>query len=857
MSFIWSLIYTKILLTNRILVMIGKKNQLCRHFDIIFIALFSMQLVFVPKLWAEVVLDGSMGTRGNISGPHYQIPESAGKLAGNNLFHSFSQFNIATGESATFTGQASIQNVISRVTGGNLSTINGLIDGSAMPDANFFLINPAGIVFGADASLDIGGSFTATTANYLQFSDGAQFFAQPLANEILSVAPIDAFGFTSSSLGAIQINGSQLEVSIGKNLSLVGGDINIDSNALIRAEDGLINLISLGSTGRASTNVNTTIGTDSFGALGALSIQNSELDVSGNSGGLIWMRSGTLNLNNVKIHANSTGIGNALGVNIDVKGTIQILNGSFITSDADAEGNAGSILVKAGNQLDINGGEISSDAFSEGNAGNVWVEASNQLNLINDGKISSDAYGIGNAGSVSVQSGSLAIDGSLISSDAYGIGDAGSVLIKVNNQLNVVNGGKISSNAQGLGSGGLIYVGVSSLTMHGSFISSDAYGTGDAGGILIKASSQLDMNRGEISSDAYGMGSAGLISIEVDSLTMYGSFVSSDTYAAGNAGNVEVKVNNQLDVTGGKISSTTFSTGNAGGVSVSAYNIYLINTAKISSLSAINATGSAGNLSISARGNVLVDNASIDISTITGYQSDNRLPGIDLRAVNLILQNNAQITTQAGVDVAAGDISIETTKTIQLFSGSKINTSADLGDGGDIHLKTKDYIYLNNSQIKTSVSTTEGNARGGDIWIDPIFVTLNDSQILAETFNGQGGNITIITDYFMKSGNSLISAAANGALGVSGTIDLYGPNVEQAAGVDQLPINLLKADQWAAQACSKKAGNLSSFVMQQVLPMDYGNLLASPLLSLSYGTKIDNLSIMLTEHTYRPYACYL
>ena len=120
-------------------------------------------------------------------------------------------------------------------------------------------------------------------------------------------------------------------------------------------------------------------------------------------------------------------------------------------------------------------------------------------------------------------------------------------------------------------------------------------------------------------------------------------------------------------------------------------------------------------------------------------------PSIVLRAANLVLKNNAKITTQAGSDVPAGDIEIETTGTIQLYSGSKITTSANLGDGGHIVMNTIDYLYLNQSQIKTSVSTTEGDAIGGDISIDPVFVVLNDSQILAETFNGEGGNITIVT----------------------------------------------------------------------------------------------------------------
>ena len=107
-------------------------------------------------------------TAGPLTGPNFVIGSGVGRTVGNNLFHSFGQFNVGTGESATFTGSPSISNVISRVTGGQLSSINGLIDTRTfMPSANFFLLNPAGVMLGADASLNVGGAFHLSTADYL------------------------------------------------------------------------------------------------------------------------------------------------------------------------------------------------------------------------------------------------------------------------------------------------------------------------------------------------------------------------------------------------------------------------------------------------------------------------------------------------------------------------------------------------------------------------------------------------------------------------------------------------------------------------------------------------------------------
>src|SRR6202140_3747617 len=88
----------------------------------------------------HVVLDGTMGTSGALSGPNFNITANLGRTVGNNLFHSFSQFDLVSGDVATFSGPMNIRNVIARVTGGSASSINGTIDSSSLRSANFFLI---------------------------------------------------------------------------------------------------------------------------------------------------------------------------------------------------------------------------------------------------------------------------------------------------------------------------------------------------------------------------------------------------------------------------------------------------------------------------------------------------------------------------------------------------------------------------------------------------------------------------------------------------------------------------------------------------------------------------------------------
>nr|MBA3965688.1 filamentous hemagglutinin N-terminal domain-containing protein [Nitrospirales bacterium] len=147
---------------------------------------------------------------------------------GANLFHSFGEFGVPTNNIANFLNDSGLptSNILSRVTGGNPSNIFGKIQTEGFANANLFLMNPAGIMFGPNASLNVGGAAHFTTADYLKLADGVQFTALPGAQDaLLSVAPVAAFGFLASNPAPISVEGSTLSVGEGQTLSLVGGDI--------------------------------------------------------------------------------------------------------------------------------------------------------------------------------------------------------------------------------------------------------------------------------------------------------------------------------------------------------------------------------------------------------------------------------------------------------------------------------------------------------------------------------------------------------------------------------------------------------------------------------------------------------
>jgi filamentous hemagglutinin family protein len=170
-----------------------------------------------------VTSDGTVGTVVTRGGSIFDI--TGGARRGSNLFHSFGLFNVGTGETANFLNDSGLptSNILGRVTGGQTSSIFGTIKTTNFGNASLFLINPAGWLFGPTASLNVGGSFHVSTADYLKFVDGAKFHADLARQSVLTSSPVAAFGFLSQNPAGISIQGSTLEVPEGQALSLVGG----------------------------------------------------------------------------------------------------------------------------------------------------------------------------------------------------------------------------------------------------------------------------------------------------------------------------------------------------------------------------------------------------------------------------------------------------------------------------------------------------------------------------------------------------------------------------------------------------------------------------------------------------------
>src|SRR6266576_2479115 len=242
----------------------------------------------------DVALDGKLGPGGPLSGPNYNITADLGRTVGNNLFHSFARFNLDASDVATFSGPANIQNILTRVTGSGASSIDGTIR-SSIAGANFFLINPAGVVFGPNAAVDVTGSFAVSTANYLKLANGARFVAALDADDsMLSTDPVVAFGFLDGTAGSVTVQGT-LQMPEGKTLTVVGGDISVDGGKLLAA-NGQVNLVSAKAAGEVAIDpITSHVDAGSIGVQGRIELNNTAtVDASGEGGGQVVIRGGRL-----------------------------------------------------------------------------------------------------------------------------------------------------------------------------------------------------------------------------------------------------------------------------------------------------------------------------------------------------------------------------------------------------------------------------------------------------------------------------------------------------------------------------------------------------------------------------------
>ncbi|MBD2515034.1 filamentous hemagglutinin N-terminal domain-containing protein [Nostoc sp. FACHB-973] len=689
--------------------------------------LLSLTVTTNAKALAQVTADQTLGTQVIDIGLNSFILD--GRTVGNtNLFHSFSNFNVPNSGAAIFINELNIVNIFARVTGGTPSEIQGLI--RTQGSANLFLMNPNGIIFGKNAQLNIGGSFVATTANAIQFSDGAEFSSTSSVtpeNTLLSVNPT-AFLFNQiAAQGANSIdNRATLAVPNNKTLILLGGRIAPTPESTgqifmdggqVYALDGRVEIGGLTAPGTVGLNVdgdNLRLNfAENVARANASFVNQSAAGVVVASGGNIIVNVNDFNLLNSSLLFSSIvfnqGIPSAQAgdISINATGIVTIADQSSIWNVALESGNSGNINVVAESLKIIDGGEIRAYA-RQGNSGVVNIKVNDTISLSGRGGTFAD----GSLNPSAIISGVFLSDSSLFGSTS---GKSGGINIQ----------------AQNLSLGDYSSISATNLLAD------------DSGDIKIQAANSIILNdSANIFSMTFGKGNAGNLSITTNRLNLENSSrLSTSTLGSGNAGNINVIVRD-ISVDKSLITTSALSfpevisnVGNAGNVNIQTGKITLTNSGVISSNSGEpepgETIGRGGNINITATDSIEIDSqSSKDIITgiVTRTFSSSRAGDIKLETKNLLVKNGGSIRAEAANNLGgnAGNITINASDSVDLISSngnspSLLTTGVEafqdnivaVGNGGDITINTK-HLQLTNGAINAG---TFGKGNGGDIFI--------------------------------------------------------------------------------------------------------------------------------------------
>jgi filamentous hemagglutinin family protein len=749
---------------------------------------------------------GNLGTTITQTGNVYGI--TGGKTVGTNLFHSFGQFGVATGDTAQFqtsnlTPNAAMSNILGRVTGGNPSAIFGAIDSvTYYPNANLFLMNPAGFLFGPNAAVNVGGMMHATTADYLKLADGNLFRATPevAADAILTTSPVAAYGFLGSNPAAISIQGSTLQVAEGKSLSFVGGNqgftatdpdtgnpiavpggITITGGALL-ASAGQINLASVASPGELLTGILAqapNINGQSFANLGAVNITDqSVIDVSGNGGGTVLVRGGQFLLDNSTISANVTGSGPIIngaesigsGIDVQVSGDAVVRNlgvlQTNLTGTATPGVQYGGVQVK-GDRVEVLGTVSFEEAFSGngdfsaftgirssvgpnssgGNSGTIRLDANSVL--INDfAKLTTETDGGGNAGNIFVKANqNIDLDFGFITSGQSGLpsplltGDAGSIeLTSVHGNISLDVPFITSQLIQSPGTAGSITLNATSGNI---FI-------GEFGTISTLISPPIDPN----GVPAVREGGSGSILINTTNLEIVGADISITNASNLPAGNLTMNLSGNLSIQAGSFLPTTIRVLAQGPAS------------------------SAG-INVTAHDVVITDGSSMSSSTLTGGDAG----PLTISAVNVELKNGAQLSSASrqGLDPNTGEpggpppTGDAGTITIQGLTGAAqsvlidgvdsaiLTNTVGTGHGGSINIFSQSLQIQNGGTLSAATSGTAPTATGGTISVNANTVNLASGGTMTASSSGPGASGEVVVQGLVSPAQSiLIDGSASG-----------------------------------------------------------------------------------------------
>ncbi|TFI53994.1 filamentous hemagglutinin N-terminal domain-containing protein [Mastigocladus laminosus UU774] len=750
----------------------------------------------IHKAIAQLNPDTSLGAESSVVNPDVINGISSdridrGAIRNSNLFHSFQDFNVDAGRGVYFSNPAGIANILTRVTGGNRSSIQGVL--GVLGNANLFLINPRGISFGPNASLDLrGGSFFGTTADSVLF-DNFEFSAsnpQPVPQLTINI-PIglrfrDNPQPIANNSFAEDVNGNiiGLQVAPEKTLALVGGDVNFNTGFVV-APGGRVELGGLSQAGTVGLNPDGSLSFPNGVTKADVSVGNlSTVNVAGEGGGNI-----AVNARNLNIFGGGdivAGIESGLGtpsaqagdIVVNASGTVRI-EGDSNTSrirnivSPSAQGNAGNITINA-NSLEGTGNfVIGSSTFGRGNAGKVTITADKvslqglENTASGIGSLVSPSA-IGNANDIVIDTRSLSLsDSALLATSTAGQGNAGNIRIKASESVTFTNGASMQAATFSSGNAGKFIIDApnANVSFDNSTVTTSTSGTGQGGDIDITARSLSLSNSTGLATSTLGQGNAGNIGIKAsDSVFVSGdSIIQAASFASGNAGKIIIdSPNANVSFNNSTVSTSTFRTGQGGDIDINARSLSLDNSSQLFT----NTSGSsnAGNINLNISESLNVRGTSRLRSQTLG---DGKAGNIQVKTGSLLLAQKSELDSSTSGQGNAGNITI-TAKNgdIQLTDGSLILSNVESrgnGNAGEISVTAQNLTLKDGSQLQSLI---RGNGKAGNISIE----VSNDILFDGFTEIDAGGNRGFFT-------SGVYSNVESGAIGDGGQINISARNL--------------------------------------------------------------------------------